>query len=56
MQFSGLRQDGHPARGKRKVRTRTRWVRMAGVYALRGAASAVGPGVVSLIVWWIQSR
>lgn len=32
------------------------WARAAGVNIFKGACTAVGTAIVSLLVWWIQNR
>ncbi|WP_406205194.1 hypothetical protein OH807_30410 [Kitasatospora sp. NBC_01560] len=42
-----------PLVSKRRLR---RYVRLAGLYALRGAATAAGTAIVTVPIWWLQQR
>lgn len=50
-------RTGTPVDGWTAARARCRrYVRLAGVSALRGAASTVGAAMVSGVLWWLSHR
>ncbi|MFJ5059591.1 hypothetical protein ACIP96_09195 [Streptomyces nigra] len=55
MESSGSLSESQPVRAEQR-RNWVRWVRTAGVQALKGACTALGAGAISLLVWWIENR
>ncbi|MCX5369067.1 MULTISPECIES: hypothetical protein [unclassified Streptomyces] len=55
MESSGSLSESQPVRAKPQSNW-PKWARTAGVHALKGASSALGAGVITLLVWWIQNR